>query len=262
MHVERFSQDFSRIMAIEESTGRAGELAGFLQSHGYLDGARSAENILLIQPLFPVETLHRIVVCALLTPSPDMALNTFERLATVIHPADLIEISLRKKSLAQFLLICGSSSFLVSLIFKTPDALRWLFLENGIDLCRSSGDMLAELRRQAEGVADFTTLLKTLRCFKRAEILRIASRDLNGLAPLEEVTAELSSLAAASLQVAHDVCLQCQVREHGLPLMLSEGGPQPAEMTVIGMGKLGGNELNFSSDIDIIYFYGSDKGET
>jgi len=262
MHVERFSQDFSRIMAIEESTGRAGELAGFLQSHGYLDGARSAENILLIQPLFPVETLHRIVVCALLTPSPDMALNTFERLATVIHPADLIEISLRKKSLAQFLLICGSSSFLVSLIFKTPDALRWLFLENGIDLCRSSGDMLAELRRQAEGVADFTTLLKTLRCFKRAEILRIASRDLNGLAPLEEVTAELSSLAAASLQVAHDVCLQCQVREHGLPLMLSESGPQPAEMTVIGMGKLGGNELNFSSDIDIIYFYGSDKGET
>src|SRR6185369_7961767 len=57
-------------------------------------------------------------------------------------------------------------------------------------------------------------------------------------------------------------CLQCQVREHGLPLMLSESGPQPAEMTVIGMGKLGGNELNFSSDVDIIYFYESDKGET
>ena len=45
-------------------------------------------------------------------------------------------------------------------------------------------------------------------------------------------------------------------------MMLTESGPQPAEMTVIGMGKLGGNELNFSSDIDIIYFYESDKGET
>ena len=54
----------------------------------------------------------------------------------------------------------------------------------------------------------------------------------------------------------------CLVREHGIPLMQSENGPQPAEMTVIGMGKLGGNELNFSSDIDIIYFYESDKGET
>src|SRR5450631_2534139 len=197
MHVERFSQDFSRIMGIEDRAGRAVELADFLQSHGYHNGARSAGNVLLIQPLFPIETLHRIVVCALLTPSPDMALNTFERLATVIHPADLTEIAGRKKRLAQFLQVCGSSPFLVSLIFKTPDTFHRLFLENSIDFCRSTEDMLAELRRQAEGVSDFTTLLKVLRCFKRAEVLRIASRDLNGLAPLEEVTAELSSLAAA-----------------------------------------------------------------
>jgi glutamate-ammonia-ligase adenylyltransferase len=122
--------------------------------------------------------------------------------------------------------------------------------------------MLDELRRQTEDASDFTALLKALRCFKRAEILRIAGRDLNGLAPLEEVTAELSSLAAASLQIAHDVCRQLLVREHGIPLMPSEKGPQPADMTVIGMGKLGGNELNFSSDIDIIYFYESDNGET
>jgi glutamate-ammonia-ligase adenylyltransferase len=262
MHVERFSQDFSHIMGIEDRAGRAAELADFLQSHGYLYGARSAANVLLIQPLFPVETLHRIVVCALLTPSPDMALNTFERLATVIQPADLTAIAGRTKRLTQFLQVCGSSPFLVSLIFKTPDTLRWLFLENSIDICRSSDNMLAELRRQAEGLTDFTALLKILRCFKRAEILRIASRDLNGLAPLEEVTAELSGLAAASLQVAYDVCLQSQVREHGIPLMQSDSGPQPAEMTVIGMGKLGGNELNFSSDIDIIYFYESDNGET
>jgi glutamate-ammonia-ligase adenylyltransferase len=262
MHVERFSQDFRRIMAAEDRTVRAAELAEFLQLHGYLYGARSAENILLVQPLFPVETLHRIVVCSLLTPSPDMALNTFERLATVINPADLTEIAHHKKRLTQFLHLCGSSPFLVNLIFKTPDSFRRLFLENGLDLRRSSEDMLAELRRQTDGLPDFAALLKVLRCFKRAEILRIAGRDLNGLAPLEEVTAELSSLAAASLQVAHDVCRLCLIREHGIPLMLSEDGPHPAEMTVIGMGKFGGNELNFSSDVDIIYFYESDKGET
>ena len=76
-----------RISAASWPSGRAPcephELADFLESHGYLYGARSADNILLIQPLFPVETLHRIVVSALMTPSPDMALNTFERLATV-----------------------------------------------------------------------------------------------------------------------------------------------------------------------------------
>jgi [glutamine synthetase] adenylyltransferase / [glutamine synthetase]-adenylyl-L-tyrosine phosphorylase len=262
MHVERFSQNFNRIMAVEDAAGRAHELALFLESHGYLYGSRSADNILLVQQFFPVETLHRILVCSLLTPSPDMALNTFERLAGVINAADLVEVALRKKRLSQFLMVCGSSPFLVNLIFKTPATFRWLFLEHAVDLSRTTDDMLAELRRQINGQTDFVELFKTLRCFKRAEILRIATRDLNGLAPLEEVTRELSSLAASALQVAHDVCRQCLIRDHGIPLMQSESGPRQAEMTVIGMGKLGGNELNFSSDIDIIFFYESDNGET
>ncbi len=62
----------------------------------------------------------------------------------VIPPEDLAELAERKKRLAQCLLLCGSSPFLVNLIFKTPDTLRWLFLENGIDLARSAEDMLAD----------------------------------------------------------------------------------------------------------------------
>jgi glutamate-ammonia-ligase adenylyltransferase len=262
MLVDRFYRDFIRIMEIEDPAERGLELTMFLEAHGYHFGARSTNNILLIQPLFSAETLHRIVVSATLTPSPDMALNTFERLAGVIDPADLAELARRKKRLAQFLTVCGSSPFLVSLIFKTPDSFRRLFLENGIELSRTADDMLAELRRTVGEQTDFPSLLRLLRCFKRDEILRIATRDLNGLAPLEEVTGELSSLAAASLQVAHDVCHQCLVREYGVPMIHSGNGPRRAEMTVIGMGKFGGNELNFSSDIDIIYFYESDTGET
>jgi glutamate-ammonia-ligase adenylyltransferase len=262
MHVERFSQDFYRIMAMEDSVGRAAELATFLESHGYLYGSRSADNILLVQHHFSVETLHRVLVCSLLTPSPDMALNNFERLAGVIPHADLADVALRKKRLSQFLTVCGSSPFLVNLIFKTPCAFRSLFLENMVDLSRSTGDMLAELRKQINDQTGFPELLKILRCFKRAEILRIATRDLNGLAPLEEVTGELSSLASSALHVAHEVCRQCLIRDHGIPLIQTGSGTREAEMTVIGMGKLGGNELNFSSDIDIIYFYESDKGET
>ena len=262
MHVERFSQDFSRAMAMGDVAERQQELAAFLESHGYLYGARSAENILLLETHFSVEILHRILIYSLLTPSPDLALNAFERLAGVIPPADLAEIGLRKKRLAQFVLLCGASPFLVSLIFKAPHVFRWLFLENAIDKARSGDEMLAVLRSRVDHGADFSALMRVLREFKRLEILRIAARDLNGLAPLEEVTVELSNLAAAALQVAYEVCRRCLVREHGIPLMQTESGPREAEMTVIGMGKLGGQELNFSSDIDIIYFYESDKGET
>ncbi|MBC7963499.1 MAG: bifunctional [glutamate--ammonia ligase]-adenylyl-L-tyrosine phosphorylase/[glutamate--ammonia-ligase] adenylyltransferase [Steroidobacteraceae bacterium] len=262
MHVERFSQEFQRIIAICDPVERGRELAVFLESHGYQYGARSADNILLLQPLFTVDELHRIFINSLLTPTPDLALNAFERLAGVIGPADLAELAGRKRRLAQFVLVCGSSPFLASLIYKTPSVLWNLFLDNGIDISRSFTDMLAALRSGLDESADFVELQKQLRLFKRTEILRIAARDLNGLATLEEVTDELSSLASAALQIACEVCRRCLIREHGQPMMETPDGLREAEMTVIGMGKLGGRELNFSSDIDIIYFYESDKGET
>jgi [glutamine synthetase] adenylyltransferase / [glutamine synthetase]-adenylyl-L-tyrosine phosphorylase len=262
MFGERFFREFSRIMELDDHGVRARELAAFLESLGYLRSDRSAENVTLISPFFSPDSLYHIVAGSLLTPVPDLALNAFERLAGVIPPEDLAEVAQRRKRLGQFIQMCGSSPFLVNLIYKAPAAFRWLFLENAVDLARREGEMLAALRSQVDDATDFTELLRVLRCFKRVEILRIAARDLNGLASLEEVTGELSSLAAASLQVAYEVCRRCLTLEYGLPLIEGEDVPREAEMTVIGMGKLGGNELNFSSDIDIIYFYESGRGET
>ena len=131
MHIERFSREFSRIIAIEDTSRKIQELAIFLESHGFSYGARSADNIILLQPHLPVERLHRIVINSLLTPSPDQALNAFERLAGVMPPAELGQLAADKKRLAQFVLLCGSSPFLVNLIYKTPCHIRGLFLENG-----------------------------------------------------------------------------------------------------------------------------------
>ena len=105
---------------------------------------------------------------------------------------------------------------------------------------------------------------KGLRIFKRQEMLRIGGRDLCGLAELEEVTAELSSLAASTLQRAFEVCSLLLQAEYGLPLLDSECDVpgEEAEFTILGMGKFGGYELNFSSDVDLIYFYSSDRGQT
>ncbi|MEI7858119.1 MAG: hypothetical protein WCH85_11560, partial [Methanomicrobiales archaeon] len=256
-------QEFSSIISLADPGVRALNLSVFLESHGFQYGARSADNVLLLQHYFKIETLHRIAINSLLTPSPDQALNAFERLAGVVSPEDLSELAGRKKRLAQFILLCGSSPFLVNLVYKTPDTLRWLFLENGINLSRSFEEMQSALQTTVDETTDFTELQKSLRCFKRSEILRIAARDLNCLAPLEEVMAELSDLASCTLQLAYQVCRRCLIRDHGIPLLVGDDtAPREAEMTVIGMGKLGGRELNFSSDIDIIYFYESDKGET
>ena len=263
MHIERFSHDFGQIVAIDDSAKKLQELATFLESHGFQYGTKTAENILLLRDLFTVETLHRILIHALRSPSPDQALNSFERLVGVIAPDTLRQLAERKKRLSQFILLCGASPFLVNLMYKSPDIVPWLFLENGIDLSRSFEDMQAAVEATVDEETDFAALQKALRCFKRRDIVRIAARDLIGLAPLEEVMRELADLASSTLQVAYQVCRRCLIRDHGAPLVKGEDSLlREAEMTVIGMGKLGGRELNFSSDIDIIYFYESDKGET
>ena len=262
MHIERFSQEFSRIITDTDQARQLQELAVFLEAHGFQYGVRTAENILLLRQFFAVEPLHRIVINALKTPSPDQALNSFERLAGVLSPEKLSELAERKKRLAQCVLLCGSSPFLVNLMYKSPEILCWLFLENGIDLSRSAEDMQEAVQGTVDDATDFISLQKALRCFKRREIVRIAARDLNGLAQLEEVMRELADLASSTLQVAYQVCRRCLIREHGVPQVVEEAVVREAEMVVIGMGKLGGRELNFSSDIDIIYFYESDKGET
>jgi glutamate-ammonia-ligase adenylyltransferase len=263
MHIDRFSREFSRIISTEDTSVRGKELASFLESNGFSYGSRSADNITLLLPLLTVERLHLIIIFSLQSAAPDLALNAYERLSSVMPPPEVIRLAADKKRLAQFIMVCGASPFLSNLLYKTPCLVRELFLEQQVEVRHSEADMLAILRSRVDDTTDFTVLQRILRCFKRAEIVRIATRDLNGLAALEEVMAELSDLASSTLQVAYEVCRACLIKEHGSPLLAAEGDvTREAEMTVIGMGKLGGRELNFSSDIDIIYFHEANQGET
>ncbi|MGZ5607500.1 MAG: [protein-PII] uridylyltransferase family protein, partial [Methylobacter sp.] len=98
-------------------------------------------------------------------------------------------------------------------------------------------------------------LMTQLRDFRRREMVRIAWRDLAGWAELSETLADLSHLADACIQFALDFLYReaCELR--GTPL-LSDGSPQ--QIVVLGMGKLGAYELNYSSDIDLIFAYAED----
>ncbi|MCG8567963.1 MAG: bifunctional [glutamate--ammonia ligase]-adenylyl-L-tyrosine phosphorylase/[glutamate--ammonia-ligase] adenylyltransferase, partial [Desulfobacterales bacterium] len=91
--------------------------------------------------------------------------------------------------------------------------------------------------------------------FKLRENLRIAWRDLNQLADLEETLTDLSDLACACISQGLDFLHQQLCLTHGTP-MDSQGNPM--EMIILGMGKLGASELNFSSDIDLIFVYPED----
>lgn len=233
--------------ALERATGEDGgnELQTCLESLGFASGARSATNLRLLAHLFPPEILHIIAAEAISTPTPDLALNGLERISSIVPAEDLHEICSHKDSLSQLLAVCGSSPFLSGIICRDPAQFRELFLAGGIKVRRSEAEMLAALRGQVDDETDYQSLFPILRRFKVAEVLRVAARDLNGLASLEEVTAELSALASATLQIACEITRRSLVAEYGIPLMGTPSGEEEAVLTVLGMGKLGGGNSIF-----------------
>ncbi len=125
-----------------------------------------------------------------------------------------------------------------------------------------SGDLFSCVRRESylpalqNHPADTEAgLAKQLRLFRGREMVRIAWRDLAGWSDLDETLADLTALAEACIQTALDFCYQQACRRWGVPT-LHDG--TPFNIVVLGMGKLGAWELNYSSDIDLIFAYAED----
>lgn len=112
-----------------------------------------------------------------------------------------------------------------------------------------------EVEDAAAGARDFADLQRRLRLVRRREILRLGAREI-AFGTTEEVARELSSFADACLEAAVRFADADLRRRHGEPV----GEDQLARFVVIAMGKLGGDELNFSSDVDVCYFYSTDAG--
>ncbi|OFZ66197.1 MAG: bifunctional glutamine synthetase adenylyltransferase/deadenyltransferase [Betaproteobacteria bacterium RBG_16_56_24] len=138
-----------------------------------------------------------------------------------------------------------------------PSLLNWL-QKNYTTAC-SRLEMLALLQQTGLNLDDEAELTRALRILRKQVMVKLILRDLNGLADLNEVMQAMTALAEVCVRQALS-CLMPALREQfGRPL--GESGFKPQELLVIGMGKLGGGELNVSSDIDLIFVYAED-GET
>ena len=106
---------------------------------------------------------------------------------------------------------------------------------------------------------DEAAMSRSLRQLRKRVMLKLIARDLGGLADLNEVMSAMTALAELSVRGAQAVLTTALREQFGVPVGEASGTPQ--ELLVIGMGKLGGGELNVSSDIDLIFIYPED-GET
>ncbi len=95
--------------------------------------------------------------------------------------------------------------------------------------------------------------------FRRRELLRIYLRDVRGLGTIVEITEEISNLADAILEYALGIARQELDNRYGIPLAVDEKGrATPARFSIVALGKLGSKELNYSSDIDLLFIYSND----
>jgi [glutamine synthetase] adenylyltransferase / [glutamine synthetase]-adenylyl-L-tyrosine phosphorylase len=142
------------------------------------------------------------------------------------------------------------SSICATRLTQNPDTLLWLFQPEVCLAARGYAEMLSELHALAgDSVAkqDFAAL----RFWKGREMTRVALRELANVAPLEETTGELSQIA--------EICIR-RVFEHWNAELRQRHGSPAAEFAILALGKLGGGELNHSSDVDLLFLY-SEEGQ-
>jgi glutamate-ammonia-ligase adenylyltransferase len=193
-------------------------------------------------------------------PEPEGARLFYERMtAGGARPARAFERD--EGLLADALALAAWSPLLATTLERNPDYLGWLARERVDPRVRTTEEL-------AESLARFTLTHSqlapqvTLARFRRRELLRVYLHDIRHAANLVETTEELSNLADAVLRHALGLARQELENLYGTPQSTdARGRKTPASAVVVALGKLGSRELNYSSDIDILFLY-SDDGET
>jgi len=159
---------------------------------------------------------------------------------------------------AEFQKVLGFSDFAVKFLRKYPDIADELISSNDLFSTYGHKAYHDRLKSAVKSVPDENSLQPLLRQFRGREMVRIALRDLSGKASLFETMTDLSSLADAVIDGTFSFLYQRLVDEFGVPVS-PKGEKQ--NIVVIGLGKLGAGELNFSSDVDLMFAF-PEKGTT
>ncbi len=199
--------------------------------------------------------LLRAVVKA---PDPDMALTNLEKVsASLGAKAILWELfSINPPSLRLYVEICSTSQFLSEILINNPGMIDDLIDSLVVDRPQPASAIRSELAELCRGAEDLAPILLS---FRNKEWLRIGARDILSREPIRDVTRELADVAEAIIgQVARDQW-ERRLAKVGTPRRASDG--RRARWAILGLGKLGGREMTYHSDLDLVFLYDED-GQT
>lgn len=188
---------------------------------------------------------------------PDRALVNFERLiAALPNPVMFYRYLADAPDQIELLVkVFAHSQALADTLTRHATYFHFLIAPATLAAPRTKEWMAADLHRLLLSSRAPKEKYDAVRRFRRRETLRIGTRDLTGRATVEETTLELSNLADVCLQAVYEIALATLCAQFKLPTAARTAA---GRFAVIGMGKLGGQELNYSSDVDVIFVYGED----
>jgi len=198
------------------------------------------------------------------TADPDQALNHWERLLDNVSRSSFLDYLRSSPRMLDLLCtIFGNSDSLAFTLIRDPMLVYWLAEQDVLSRPPTAAGMRKGLREQLGQLTAKELKLEAVRRFRRREMLRIGVRDLLRLADVQETTGSLSDLAGLLIHAVYEIVDADLRGQYGAPMHRDRRGKWvETGFAVMGMGKLGGHELNYSSDVDLIYVYESHDGET
>jgi glutamate-ammonia-ligase adenylyltransferase len=190
------------------------------------------------------------------SPDPDMALANLERfLVAVSSRSSLYALLVEKRELLKLLVsLFGMSEFLSKNLIGNPSLLESMATRSPAGFIKSRQEMSSEVAALLDQAEDFEERLDTLRRYRHEEFLRIGLNDIYGNIGQTEITRQLTTLADVLLFAAYALARK-ELTRHGRPCYVEDGVTREASLAIIALGKMGGFELNYHSDLDIIYIY-------
>ncbi|MDI1242231.1 MAG: glutamine-synthetase adenylyltransferase, partial [bacterium] len=193
-------------------------------------------------------------------PDPE-AVEQFVRRFQEIQPSSYRRLLNNEALLSDVLTLVSYSPLLATTLQQNPDHVSWLNRRRNDKGVRGKGELLESLARFSLTNSTLETQVIFAR-FRRRELLRIYLADIRRQLTITEITEELSNLADAILESALRIARQELDNRFGPPQETDDRGRQRmATFCVVTLGKLGSRELNYSSDIDLLFLY-SEEGET
>ncbi|HIO70052.1 MAG TPA: hypothetical protein EYG58_05845 [Nitrospirales bacterium] len=246
------------------------QVTTLLTSYGFNNPKQADANLQLMasEPrsrLLLAESIDEILTLLSLSADPDVALNYLERFAKATIDTVHLYTFLKAYPVAVELLATtvGSSPFMSQILIRHPTYFYWLCDPEILHRERTKKDLMRECAAVVNAIETEEGKLNALRRFKRKEVLRIGVKDLLKLTSVRQTTAALSMLAEVLIHHVYEICSRRLRARHGRPHHRNNiGRAVPTGFTVMAMGKLGGKELNFSSDVDLMYVFGSADGIT